>query len=420
MPAHRVPASDSESESSEDEQPRPPLTTKVAPRRGRDVSPEEGSPLPPRTRKASVKQSTKEKENLVSLEKQLAKLKKQLGMQKKKSKSYPATIDVNEDDGPESEERPSGDEDDGAVSFSSAIKPLGRLPLPAPRPTTVLRKIKKSTMPKTAAHVSAPSPAKDGDDYDMYDDQPPVSPLHTSPLSRSSSPLGSSDSRGRTAAAIVTSKRPRPTTTSSPPPTKRLKLAAQEAKFAEGYTPVAGVKPKASDYTPIPQALILRACADYSARILTVDAFPGVAVQVRWAKETFKGTCHGAKERYILTDRMAKIIMARGSQARGKMLDAYRSLFASHYGFERSSATKNIKANKLKVEKHLEKAAFHYKLARAYAAPYNIKPENLYNVDEKGFMLGVSSREHVVLFRRSELDRNMGTHPNGPTVPQGI
>ncbi|KAJ6626298.1 hypothetical protein B0H10DRAFT_1998865, partial [Mycena sp. CBHHK59/15] len=174
-------------------------------------------------------------------------------------------------------------------------------------------------------------------------------------------PLGSSDSRGRTAAAIVTSKRPRPTTTSSPPPTKRLKLAAQEAKFAEGYTPVAGVKPKASDYTPIPQALILRACADYSARILTVDAFPGVAVQVRWAKETFKGTCHGAKERYILTDRMAKIIMARGSQARGKMLDAYRSLFASHYGFERSSATKNIKANKLKVEKHLEKAAFHYK-----------------------------------------------------------
>ncbi|KAJ6573732.1 hypothetical protein B0H10DRAFT_2347119 [Mycena sp. CBHHK59/15] len=294
--------------------------------------------------------------------------------------SLSATIDVNEDDGPESEERPSGDEDDGAVSFSSAIKPLGRLPLPAPRPTTVLRKIKKSTMPKTAAHVFRglpeppaeqraldaqpglpPSPAKDGDDYDMYDDQPPVSPLHTSPLSRSSSPLGSSDSRGRTAAAIVTSKRPRPTTTSSPPPTKRLKLAAQEAKFAEGYTPVAGVKPKASDYTPIPQALILRACADYSARILTVDAFPGVAVQVRWAKETFKGTCHGAKERYILTDRMAKIIMARGSQARGKMLDAYRSLFASHYGFERSSATKNIKANKLKVEKHLEKAAFHYK-----------------------------------------------------------
>jgi hypothetical protein len=43
----------------------------------------------------------------------------------------------------------------------------------------------------------------------------------------------------------------------------------------------------------------------------------------------------------------------------------------------------------------------------------------LYNVDEKGFMMGISAREHVVVFRRTEMDRKMGRRPNGPLVPQG-
>ncbi|KAF7335119.1 CENP-B protein [Mycena venus] len=63
-------------------------------------------------------------------------------------------------------------------------------------------------------------------------------------------------------------------------------------------------------------------------------------------------------------------------------------------------------------------AAFYTNLSHAYAPPYNIKPENLYNVDEKGFMMGISAREHVVVFRRTEMDRKMGRRPNGPLVPQ--
>lgn len=59
------------------------------------------------------------------------------------------------------------------------------------------------------------------------------------------------------------------------------------------------------------------------------------------------------------------------------------------------------------------------KVERAYAPPYNILPENLYNCDKNGFMMGVSSREHVVVFRRPDLDRNWKGHRNGPTVPQG-
>ncbi|KAJ7290104.1 DDE superfamily endonuclease-domain-containing protein [Mycena rebaudengoi] len=72
-----------------------------------------------------------------------------------------------------------------------------------------------------------------------------------------------------------------------------------------------------------------------------------------------------------------------------------------------------------KAEKDLVQISeFYANLARVYGPPYNIRPENMYNVDEKGFMLGVSSGEHVVVFRRTELDRQMGKRPNGPVVPQ--
>ncbi|KAJ7810087.1 hypothetical protein B0H14DRAFT_2607597 [Mycena olivaceomarginata] len=71
------------------------------------------------------------------------------------------------------------------------------------------------------------------------------------------------------------------------------------------------------------------------------------------------------------------------------------------------SGRKDVARSKAQHDPH-RMVAFYSNLARAYAAPYNI-PENLYNVDEKGFMLRISSHEHVVLFRRSELDRKMGS-----------
>ncbi|KAJ7874156.1 hypothetical protein B0H14DRAFT_3555534 [Mycena olivaceomarginata] len=55
-------------------------------------------------------------------------------------------------------------------------------------------------------------------------------------------------------------------------------------------------------------------------------------------------------------------LLARGSQIRGKTIEAFSSLFASHYGFERSVFAKTIAANKVKAENLLFKASVHYKV----------------------------------------------------------
>ncbi|THV00919.1 hypothetical protein K435DRAFT_656310 [Dendrothele bispora CBS 962.96] len=40
------------------------------------------------------------------------------------------------------------------------------------------------------------------------------------------------------------------------------------------------------------------------------------------------------------------------------------------------------------------------RLAETHNPPYNIKPQNLWNPDEKGYMLGTAWRDNVVMFRR--------------------
>jgi hypothetical protein len=55
-------------------------------------------------------------------------------------------------------------------------------------------------------------------------------------------------------------------------------------------------------------------------------------------------------------------MMARGSQIRGKMIETYRSLFASHYKFERSAVKKIIAQNKAKAKKLLLNMSLHYKV----------------------------------------------------------
>ncbi|KAJ6620328.1 hypothetical protein B0H10DRAFT_1679662, partial [Mycena sp. CBHHK59/15] len=64
----------------------------------------------------------------------------------------------------------------------------------------------------------------------------------------------------------------------------------------------------AGDYVPVVKALLLRSMAEYAARILTLDAFPEVNVQLQWAMECWRATCRAAGERYILSDRMAKLV----------------------------------------------------------------------------------------------------------------
>ncbi|KAJ7438104.1 hypothetical protein B0H11DRAFT_2105686 [Mycena galericulata] len=375
------------SSDSEDEAP-PKTSTKSKPRRGRDVTPqEETDSLPPRARKPSAKQSTHEKENLAALEAQVAQLKKKFARQEKKlaARSKP----VEDDSGPESEERESGEE--GGVTFASSIRPLGTLPTPDQRPLTkpVLRKTKKGvaapkiapraylTLPEPTPEERAldsqanppPLPPKDSDDLDGgngVDDMPRGAspPRSSSPPPRSSSP-GPSSGRGRGSSSSA-AKRSHPTD-SSIPPAKRSKTKPaeepEEAKLREGLVLTPGLKPKAIDYAPIFRTLLIRACGDYSARILAIKGFPGVELQATWAMETFKGACRSAPggKRYLMTERMAKIITARGSQIRGKMIETFRSLFASHYGFDRSAAKKTITSNKAKAEKLLHKMSVHYK-----------------------------------------------------------
>ncbi|KAF7333705.1 hypothetical protein MVEN_02326800 [Mycena venus] len=362
--------------------------------RGRDVSPDDGTPLPPRRSKPSEKVATINKENLAVIQDELAKAKKKINRQAKQLQKNKTGI-AYMDDGPESEERQS--EPENVVSFASAIRPLGQLDVPDQRPQAPLRKTSKKLRPApartflrlpepTEEHRAMNAQEEDRDESSNTGSIPdsPTSPLPrafsplpraSSPLPRASSPLphassppprasfprSSSPPPPRSSSPLHSSsptarststKRARPAC-SPPPPAKRaaIELPRKEAEFAEGFTLVPGARPKASDYAPIPHALILRACADYAARIVAIYAFPEVKVQLQWAKERLQ----------VVGSRFRGTIRARGSQIRGKIIEAYRALFATQYGFERSTSKKIISANEAKATRLLKKAAFHYR-----------------------------------------------------------
>ncbi|KAF8124505.1 hypothetical protein K438DRAFT_2034210 [Mycena galopus ATCC 62051] len=271
-----------------------------------------------------------------------------------------------------------GENSDASATFpsSTVIKPLQEVHLPSQIPKPVkLRHAKRSTEPKTAARAFIQLP--EGSAEERRRDVLPESDMDIddaviNPLPRSSSPpRGSSPSRSSSPPPRSSSpsthtppagryKRPHSPTAPLPPP-KRSKPVPRTAEFRQGFTQVAGVKPAAGDYTDIPHALILRACADYSARIVAREAFPDVPLRTTWGEETFKAAGRVVKEPHLVTDRISIIIRARGSQKRGKMVEAYRVLCAPHFGFQRSTTTKHIEANRRKVVALLEGAAFHYK-----------------------------------------------------------
>ncbi|KAF7361033.1 hypothetical protein MSAN_01133700 [Mycena sanguinolenta] len=352
---------------------------------------------PPRSRKSSMKQASTDKENLERMKAKIAalekKVKKDALKASKKSQDQAPPRSLGDDD-LESEELMSGhdegaDSDDSATFPSAtAIKPLGEIPLPSQKPKPVtLRKSKRSTEPRTAAHAfmrlpEGPRDAQDSDvDDDVADRAPPQQisslPRTSSPPPRSSSPPLRSSSPpphgsssppqrsslppGTVSSSSGQNKRPSSPTAPLPPP-KRSKSAAKTAEFREGFVLRQNAKPAAGDYADIPHALILRACAEYSARILARHPLPDVPTQITSSKECFKSACRATKERYIFTDRMGKIIRARGSQKRGKMVEIFRALCPSYFGFVRSTAPKQIDANRLKARALLEQASFHYKV----------------------------------------------------------
>ncbi|KAJ7911233.1 hypothetical protein B0H13DRAFT_2660635 [Mycena leptocephala] len=188
-----------------------------------------------------------------------------------------------------------------------------------------------------------------------------VSHVKSLPVNTNDAPSESSG-RGRATPGPTASSRKRPNRAPapSPPPPKRTR---QEPQFAEGFVPgIAGAKPKASDYEPTVQALLIRGMAEYSMRILTIKAFPPVEMQMGWAKECFRNACRAAGLHYSITERMIKLMIKRGSHVRSQIVTACRALFAPHYKFNRTStSTSAINANRDLSAKLKDGAAYHYK-----------------------------------------------------------
>ncbi|KAF8207985.1 hypothetical protein K438DRAFT_1961486 [Mycena galopus ATCC 62051] len=312
-------------------------------------------------------------------------MKRQLGKQKKTA--APAAADS----GPESEEKNDSDGDGEVVTFQSSIRALAPLPSEPPRPTVVLRKVKKViNPPKTSsrAFLTLPETLPEGPAQEMDDHSEVPSPPASPPLRRidfaepprdharqrserddhshditdhSSSPIQRGDSTPATASA-GSRKRQQESSLAPPPPAKRKRKGPKEPQFAEGYVFRASVKANASDYEPLVNALLLRAMAEYAMNILIIHAFPDVALQLFWAKACFENACRAANLDFGITDRMIKLITKRGSWIRGQLVTSARILFAPHYKFNRTSAsTAVINANRDLSEKLAEGAMYHYK-----------------------------------------------------------
>ncbi|KAJ7898896.1 hypothetical protein B0H14DRAFT_3554329 [Mycena olivaceomarginata] len=305
------------------------------------------------SRKPSEKQSANEKENLESQQKRLQAAEREvMKMRKKVAAMEVQAPSRDRDDEYESEDN-GFDEPPNAASVSSADFLLRKS-----RP----KHSKISLNSRSTNGISTTSPlhplplmvARFGDEDDQDDgmdgdfaDLPNRTPTYAS-----------------NGGPVTGEKRPRTLSQSSLDPSpKRTKSKGKDAKFREGFVQQPGVKPAAGDYEPIVAAILLRACGEYSARIVAskLGGFPDISIQYQWAEECFKNACRSSKERYKLTPRMAKLITKRGSHVRGKLIETYRPLFATNYGFQRSKSRKIIAANQLKAQMLLKKAAFHYK-----------------------------------------------------------
>ncbi|KAK7001725.1 hypothetical protein R3P38DRAFT_3611375 [Favolaschia claudopus] len=335
------------------------------------------------SRKPSQKQAAQEKENDDTRAKKFEAMKKELHRARKKLaavENQAPALSRNDDDDFESEEESFEEPQNGAF-VSSSITPLGRLPVPPPSQTLPLRKTTKSNAMKDPKRISSTAfknlPELPADQRSLNDITPPSSPTRVDqPFADNDDDemgidlpnRGTSTRTASGAAPPAHDKRPRTVSQVSPddaPPPKRTKSKApkpKEARFREGFVQQPGAKPAARDYEPIVEALLLRACSEYSVRILGLDGFPAPTLQYQWAEECFENACKTSKEHYQCSRRMIKLITKRGSQVRGKVVDStFRPTFAVRYGFDSRTSEKVIEANKLNAKTLLTKAAFHYK-----------------------------------------------------------
>ncbi|KAJ6456802.1 hypothetical protein C8R47DRAFT_1227757 [Mycena vitilis] len=343
------------------------------------------------SRQPSKKQDLSDKENFEANQKKLDKLLRDAEKIKKQLSKHPKTAapKPHDDNDLESEEQNDSGDDNG-ISFQSSIKQLAPLPAEPPRRTVDFRKLAKNQAPpKTSSRAfltlperppgedsPPPSPVRnnDGDDMEIdalatftphADDTPdnrlrPVTERdgHGHPQTPSSPSAGRDISHQGPAPSGASRKRPSPSSAQPPPPAKRKQ---KEPQFAEGYVTVKGAKPKAADYEPAVEALLIRAMAEYAMLIVTLNAFPDIGLQIIWAKTCFRHACRAANLYYSITERMVKLIGKRGSHVRSKIVIACRTLFPPHYKFNRTFSKAATKANRDRSERLATGASYHYK-----------------------------------------------------------
>jgi hypothetical protein len=82
----------------------------------------------------------------------------------------------------------------------------------------------------------------------------------------------------------------------------------EKAVFRDGYN--LGGRPKANDYIPTIEVLLLRCMREYEARVSTINAFPGTILGAQWARIVWKNAGEEKNVVYEITDRMVKLVGA--------------------------------------------------------------------------------------------------------------
>ncbi len=85
-----------------------------------------------------------------------------------------------------------------------------------------------------------------------------------------------------------------------------LPQPAIDAPYKHGQVPTG--KPKAADYDPRVDKLIIHACHQYEVLVSTEEPFPEAGTPVTWASRVWSDVCRRAEVNYTLSDHIEKIV----------------------------------------------------------------------------------------------------------------
>ncbi|KAJ7199446.1 hypothetical protein GGX14DRAFT_572828 [Mycena pura] len=266
-----------------------------------------------------------------------------------------------DDDGSDLDKESEESDGEGGMQFaaSKSIRTLDTVPAP-PLKSGSLPKPKKAQAPKPKPRNSLMVPPSS----DATDNHLPTSPSPANgQVPGSLVPSSPGPDLDSNVDVVTGQKRTQSSRPSSPAPTKRHKATLPEPTLAKNYVHVPGKKPAAGDYEPPANSIIIYAANHYGARILAKNAKPDDRMREVWARETFKDAGKKEGSRYAYTPRIGKIIIQRGSQVRGKKVEAFRALTASHFDFVHDKKALVIASNINRYNKLIKSSRFHYKNA---------------------------------------------------------